>query len=245
MFIHNEVDHQQYDEYVILEAKENLACSYTVDAPIIMNGYLLYLNLPNKEEMNEQLEWRGRTIRLNATLPVCSSLCGQNVNKVNKPELVLLTHKQSVLAEKRKEVESKLGSECLTLYREWTWFHLNTDIETSINNIKQAIAQVRKETIELVSRIEFDLMALLDSYQSSRHAKIGDRDFGEILRLCFVHVCRLGLSLCLRYEIRFIDHIAKNLPTSMNPSSVDFFIQFLAFFTYRGERCKENLAERM
>lgn len=246
MFIHNEIDNRQYDEYVIREAKENLASSYTVDAPLITNGYLLYLQLPNKEDMIEEFEWKGRTIRLNATQPVSSSLRGKNAYKLNTPELILLADKQSVLAERRKELESKLGNECLNLCQECTLFHLNSNIETAINNIKEVIVQVRKEAIQLVTRTETDLMTLLDSYQSSRLAKIGDRDLGEILRLCFVHVCRLGFTLCLRYEVSFIEHVAKNLSVQVTPSLAELFILFINFFTYRGEmrkKCRFKLCD--
>lgn len=200
------------------------------------NGYLLYLHLPSTHEV---CEWKGRTIDLYTTIPIYSSLHEKNIHKASSSsKLTLLTAKQSILEEKRMEVEKKLGEECLNLHREKTSFHPNFDVESIMDNIKESMLLVRKTTIELVYRIESDLMSLLDSHQVLNHIKLGDRDLEEILRLYFLQVCRVAYTLCLKFEVIMNQFMTTDQCAEFSKGITAFFIQLSRFFVNRGESSK-------
>lgn len=234
MFINNEIDElEELKQFKVFNEPDSFACSYTINASNQLNGYLLYLQLP----MNQDFEWKGHTIDLYATMPIYSSLHDRSVLKnTNTPKLILLTGKQSILEEKRAEVEGKLGEDCLHLYRKKTSFHPNFDIESIIDNIKESMLQVRKATIELVFEIETDLMSLIDSYQPLNNEKLGERSLEEILRLYFVQVCRLSYTLCLRFEVVSMEMVTRNKYKEVTKTWLELFLRLLKFFQIRGER---------
>lgn len=118
------------------------------------DGYLLFLQLTKTPKPD--YKWTGPTIQLYASTPVRNSLYKHKsiLNSPPTPKLILVTPKQSVLNEKRTELKQKLRG-TISLIKEKTSFHPN--IEYAIDELKDSILNLRKESVECIKSIEKDL----------------------------------------------------------------------------------------
>ena len=171
------------------ETTTSCCCDGQASAFIILpssraEGYLLYLRMPPAPSTSHY-KWHGPSVQLFASMPVRLALY-QHASKScadeddpglstarNKPNLILVTPKQSILKAKRVELKTKLKG-TISLVKEKTSFHPN--IESSLDELKDNILRLRSETSQFINLIEKDL-------KGSRYYKaIDQRYLNEIWR---------------------------------------------------------------
>jgi hypothetical protein len=189
--------------------------AFILSPQLSSEGYLLYLQLPKVPILNaasrnsaaplanqQELPWKweGPIISLYASMPVRRSLY-QHKNTCSdpnsKPNMILVVPRPSLLNLKRVEVKKKLGG-TVSLIREKTSFHPN--IEYAIDELKDSIFTLRKETADSIKQIEKDLKTTMNfSKESLYHAyAIEPRYLSEIWRVSY----NFGIELqteCIKF----------------------------------------------
>lgn len=190
-----------------------------------VDGYLLYLRLPlprSGEPPQIAYRWPGQTVQLFASMPVRYALYQHNSKKTDtEPNLILVTSKQSILKTKRVELKTKLKGS-ISLNKEKTSFHPN--IESALDDLKDNILELRRETSQFINSIEKDL-------KDSRYFKaIDHRYLNEIWRVCYT----FGIELhndC----IKFMTH---DRSEKFSLGLADFSIMWCDYIVNRTEKGK-------
>lgn len=188
------------------------------------DGYLLYLQLP--KDPNEEFKWTGSTIELYASVPVRRSLY-QHKSRCNlsssQSNLILVTSKQAILNEKRIELKKKLKG-TISLVKEKTSFHPSIDV--AIDDLKDSIIQLRKDSVEWIKSVEKDLKISVNN----ENPKIDQRYISEIWRVSY----NFGIEL----QNEFIKFMTQDRAEVFSQGLADFSIlwcEYIVTNTARGK----------
>ena len=165
-------------------------------------------------------------------MPVRRSLY-QHKNNVDPSEpvsLILVVPSPQILKEKRIDLKKKL-KDTITLTREKTSFHPN--IEYAIDDLKDSILNLRKESVDCIRSIEKDLKNTIHYDMGSNyhvHTVIDQRYLSEIWRVSY----NFGIEL----QSECIQFMTQDRAEQFSLGLADFCVKWCEYIVDKTERGK-------
>jgi len=204
--------------------------SYFFSPHISSDAYLLYLQLPKTKA--EYWEWNGKIVKLYASMPVRRSLYQhKNCSDPQVPvSLILVVSSPQNLKEKRNDLKKKLKGR-IQLTREKTSFHPN--IEYAIDDLKDSILYLRKESADWIKSIEKDLKNTLHNENDNKYhtnTVIDQRYLSEIWRVSY----NFGIEL----QSECIQFMTQDRAEQFSVGLADFCVKWCEYIVDKTERGK-------
>lgn len=144
--------------------------------------------------------------------------------------LILVVSSPHILKEKRIDIKKKLKS-TITLTREKTSFHPN--IEYAIDDLKDSILNLRKESVDWIKSIEKDLKNTVhyeSDTKSHMHTVIDQRYLSEIWRVSY----NFGIEL----QSECIQFMTQDRAEQFSVGLADFCVKWCEYIVDKTERGK-------
>lgn len=188
---------------------------------------------------SEVLKWNGATTKLWASMPVRRSLYQHknNVDSSVPATLILVVASPQILKEKRLELKKRL-KDSVMLSREKTSFHPN--IEYAIDDLKDSILNLRKESVDCIIKIEKDLKNTvhyeIDQSNSYTHHVIDQRYLSEIWRVSY----NFGIEL----QSECVQFMTQDRAEQFSLGLADFCIKWCEYIVDKTERGKGRTGKK-
>jgi hypothetical protein len=229
LFINNEIDSLPVED----ESNTN-GCLF-LKPNSGTKGYLIYLEIPSN--VQESFEWRGKQLDLYASMPVRTTLYEKNVHKKGtKFNLYLLTASQSILNQKRLEFERKMSAN-VTIIREKTSFHPNICIEAVIDDLKNSILNLRKETTEFIRDLHSDLKKITEN--TDEYDLIQNLEFFSKLKLYLNKILKAAYNFGIKLHSECIKFMTFDRAKEFSFGLVEFTEMWFNYLRNNDEKCKK------